>query len=762
MVSVLTVALLTFQSVSVSVGGAQDSIRRDSIRAARSARMDSIRESREKRAIRRIPVTSAHLATAFRDNAARSLLDQARITRVRHDSSLVSYDATAYMRISAGLGLRRFGRDRLLFRQESVGRVRWHRDKGAWVDVIGTRSVVPLAEGASEVKSEMEDNIPIPYYPGRDALWVGHGVARREVDEREIVHPLAIGSEAYYRYATGDSVSYDLPDGSTIRLREIRIEAREPRWNLIVGSFWFDVASAQLVRAAYRLSIPMDIVLVAQQDGDDDIPRWLRPMTANISGITIEYALHRGRWWLPRMQYAEGQAQVSVMRVPFRLEQNFRYASVNGIDTLPAFPIVAGTPLADSVALDDSLGRVRHRRIETDDATIARSRGPGGMQVITRTPTDTIALANAPELPGSIYDPGEELFSRGDAEELMKELDFGLQAGWNPQAPVLLLPPGSGLLRYNRVEGLSAGVGIEQRFGRGYMGAATIRLGTADLEPNAELVAMRGSGRDSLGIGAYRRLAVANDWGDPLGFGPSLSSFLFARDQGLYYRTGGAELRGIRQREGALLWRVFAERQWRANVETQISLPKLFNDTRFIPNIAANRADLLGASMRYNRTLGLDPRGWRALTDLRVEGAVGDFEFGRAMADVTVSHSITSRLDGALTGSGGASAGDVPVQRLWYIGGGHTVRGHQIGTMAGNAFWMGRAELGMGSVAARPVIFYDVGWAGDRSSFDSPGVPLQGAGVGASFLDGVLRFDLAKGIRPVSGWRAEFYVEARF
>jgi hemolysin activation/secretion protein len=115
-----------------------------------------------------------------------------------------------------------------------------------------------------------------------------------------------------------------------------------------------------------------------------------------------------------------------------------------------------------------------------------------------------------------------------------------------------------------------------------------------------------------------------------------------------------------------------------------------------------------------------------------------------------------------LTASGGASAGDVPVQRFWFLGGGHTVRGHQIGTMAGNAFWMGRAELGVGGVAARPVVFYDVGWAGDRSSFDSPGVPLQGAGVGASFLDGVLRFDLAKGIRPVNGWRAEFYVEARF
>jgi hypothetical protein len=760
MVSLLAATLLAAQSVTVSAG-AQDSTKRDSIRTAREARVDSIMEERENRPARRIPVTAHHLATAFRDDAARTLMDRVRIARLEHDSSLISYDATAYMRVSAGLGLRRFGRDRLLFRQESVGRVRWHRDHGAWVDVKGLRTAVPFDDD-DDMRREIEGEVPIPYYPGRDALWVGREVARREVDDREIVHPLGVGSEAYYRYATGDSVSFDLPDGSTIRLRELRIEAREPRWNLIVGSFWFDVASAQLVRAAYRLAIPMDIVEVAAAEGDDDIPRWLRPMTASISGITIEYALHRGRWWLPRMQYAEGQAQVSVMRLPFRLEESFTYASVNGIDTLPTFPDVTGTPLADSIALDDSLGRRRRRSVETADATIVRHRGPGGMPLVTRVPTDTVALANAPELPASIYDSDDELFSRGDAEALMRELDFGLQAGWDPRAPTLLLPPGSGLVRYNRVEGLSVGIGAMQWLGRGYIATGSVRLGTADLEPNAELAIARGSGRDSLELGAYRRLSVANDWIDPLSFGPSLSAFLFARDQGLYFRSGGVELRGLREREGILLWRLFAERQWRANVETQFSLPNLFNDTRFIPNIVADGGDLFGASLRYNRSLGFDPEGWRALTDVRLEGAAGDFEFVRGMADVTVSHSLTNRLEGAITASGGTSTGEVPTQRLWYLGGAQTVRGHQIGTMAGNAFWMGRAELGLSTQAVRPVLFYDVGWAGDRRLFDAPGTPMQGAGIGASILDGVLRLDLAKGIRPVSGWRAEMYIEARF
>lgn len=763
MASLLAVTLLAAQSVTITAGE-QDSIRRDSIRTAQQARYDSIMEARESRPARRIPVTARHLATAFRDDAARTLLDRVRIARVRHDSSLISYDATAYMRISAGLGFRRFGRDRLLFRQESVGRVRWHRDQGAWVDVKGLRTAIPFDDD-DDMRREIEGDIPIPYYPGRDALWVGREVVRREVDDREIVHPLGVGSEAYYRYATGDSVSFELPDGSTIRLRELRIEAREPAWNLVVGSFWFDVASAQLVRAAYRLAIPMDIVEVAaaEDDGDDDdIPRWLRPMTATISGITIEYALHRGRWWLPRLQYAEGQAQVTVMRVPFRLEESFTYASVNGIDTLPSFPDVAGTPLADSLALDDSLGRIRRRAVETDSATIVRHRGPGGMQVVTRVPTDTAALANSPELPPSIYESDNELFSRKDAEELMRELDFGLQSEWDPQAPLLLLPPGSGLLRYNRVEGLSAGVGVRQWLGRGYVGTATARIGTADLEPNGEIALARGSGRDSIELAAYRRLSVANDWVQPFTFGSSLSSFLFGRDQGLYFRTGGVELRGIREREGIFLWRLFAERQWRANVETQFSLPNLFNDTEFLPNIVANKGDVFGAGLRYNRTLGFDPSGWRALTDVQLEGAAGDFEFARAMGDITISHGITSKVDGAITAAGGTSIGDVPNQRLWYLGGTQTVRGHQIATMAGDAFWLGRAELGFSTRGVRPTIFYDVGWAGRAGDFDSPGTPMQGAGAGLSILDGLVRFDLAKAIRPSDGFRVDFYLEARY
>ena len=74
-------------------------------------------------------------------------------------------------------------------------------------------------------------------------------------------------------------------------------------------------------------------------DPDEEVPGWVKgfmsPMQANLEGVTIEYGLYGGRFWLPRTQYAEGWARASFMRIPFKIEEGFKYAEVNGTDTLP-------------------------------------------------------------------------------------------------------------------------------------------------------------------------------------------------------------------------------------------------------------------------------------------------------------------------------------------------------------------------------------------------------------------------------------------
>src|SRR6266550_4584236 len=120
----------------------------------------------------------------------------------------------------------------------------------------------------------------------------------------------------------------------------------------------------------------MDIMAVAkeaneeEQNHDDEMPRWLKPMMtpmkAMVTAITVEYGLHEGRFWLPRAQTVEGEAQVSFMRIPFKLEQRYDYASVNGTDRIPDMTVAFADTASDSVSR--AARRERHRT-ECDSGT---------------------------------------------------------------------------------------------------------------------------------------------------------------------------------------------------------------------------------------------------------------------------------------------------------------------------------------------------------------------------------------------------------
>ena len=792
--AVLVLALALDQQVPVRVGG-----KPDSTQDQKKVLADTMDDKGKRRERKRIPVTPELEASAFKDPAARTLLQQARVARMRQDSALLAYDATAYQRISAGLGFRAFGRDRLLFRTENVSRVRWSRDNGAWVDLKGARTAIPMVKDA-DTDVEPEEMSPIPYYPGREALWIGNGVAKAEVDPEDMIHPLAVGSEAYYRFAIGDSISFKLSDGKVIALRELRIEPRRPNWRLSVGSFWFDVSTGQLVRAAYRMSVEMDIWQVVDEetalDEDDDKPpaavkAILSPMRANLEGVTIDYGLYAGRFWLPRAQAAEGSAQVAFMRVPFKMEESFKYASVNGTDSMPKVP-PAPKSLRDSlfgdstkwrnlseeerkrrykiIAEADSVRRERQkeaRKAQCDTSgtyTQYHSRYNGTVRLAVRIPCDSTVLARSPDLPGSIYEPGEEVFGTAERDELMKSLGFSLQPEWAPQKPTLHY--GLDLTRYNRVEGFSTGLSVTQQLGRGYSARAVPRVSFADAQLNGELFGTRSNGRRQLDLGVYRRLEAANDYGEPLSFGASLNAVLFGLDEGFYYRTWGGELAGSNVGGGGFTWRLFGEHQWNANVETQFSLANAMNDVQFLPNIEATKGTIGGAEIRYTRTFGLDPEGWRLLTDTRAEAAAGTFDYTRGALDLTLSRGLGGGFEAAVTGSAGTSGGALPPQREWFIGGAHTVRGQRPSLtqpgQVGNSYWLGRAELGKQFMVVRPSVFGDLGWAGDRSDWSHPGRPVSGAGIGASILDGLFRADLSRGIWPRKRTLLDLYFEARF
>jgi len=783
MLALLAAVVFAQAHVNLQIGNdKQDSVaraKRDSIAVRRETRRDSmIERARVNDSIRKViriarrpAVTPAVLASAFKDSRARDLLLHAREARLIQDSTLMGYDASAYERVSVGMGFKRIGRDRLLMRAERATHVMWHRDKGAVIEVKGQRSAFPMIEGVGDGDINLGSGGDIPYSPGRETLWIGSGLAKADVSEDEIIHPLAAGAEAYYTYASGDSVSFQLPGGQRIELRELLIRPRQPKWNVAVGSLWFDVSTAHLVRAVYRMAQEMDIMAVAKETGedtknpDDDIPRWVKPMIlpmkAMVSAITVEYGLHEGRFWLPRAQTIEGDAQVSFMHIPFKLEQRFTYASVNGTDPMPDLTIAVGDTARDSVS---RAARRERRSSECKNGTErirTQYRSNETLRIRVVTPCDSVALAHSPELPKSIYDDGEAVFGSAERDALVSEaLTLGAQPGFAPQRADISY--GLPYTRFNRIEGVSTAVAADQVLGGGYSAHALFRLGAADLSANGELSLDRTDGRRTVGVGVYRRLVASNDWGDPLGFSSSLSALFFGRDEGFYYRTWGAELKG--QKDDGLIntWRLFAEQQFDATVKTEFSIAHPSGVKGTLTNIDAVNGKIVGLAVGHHSSFGLDPHGFRALTDIKLEGAAGTFDYSRGSVQTTLSHGLGRAVDGALTLGGGTSGGHLPIQKQFFLGGVQTVRGQRAGAAIGDSFWMTSAELGTGWPGFRKIVFGDLGWAGSRTNFAHPGRPLSGAGVGASFMDGLIRVDVAKGIYPEKSIRTNLYVEARF
>lgn len=754
--------------------------------------------------------TARDLETAFKDATARDILSMARRGRLQQDSSLRSYDAMTYQRISAGLSFSRLGRDRLVFRTERVDQVRWDRDVGLWLEVKGARTVLPGIPEIGEREAgkgiaEASEMAAVPYFPGYDPLWIGPLTVEDIDNEAEgPVHPMVEGAEAYYTYRTGKPVAMRLADGRVVDLRELEVRPREPKWDLMIGSMWFDAASGQLVRAMYRFAVPMEIdkfVLGEDPTAFDDVPVWVKPMMfpmrGTVTAVSIDYALFAGRFWLPRSRSVDAVGEASFMRVPARFEQTFTYASVNGDEKMPALPPLP--PLVNFSAPDSLTGAARQRwldsaraarsaaraaatlarrdsirdglrrprpivQCDTSDYRIAVSRRYADSRTpfATRVPCDVASLANSPDLPASIYDPGDELFDLKARSALIAEaLAMGVQPPMtlNPRhLPPPIVAFGLPLTRYNRVEGFSTGLSVRQIIGGGYTIDGTARLGTGDRKPNLELGLTRSNLSRSIGVMGYTHLVSAGDWGSPLSFGSSFAAAVFGRDEGFYYRTAGVQLIGRTEVGFPVEWRFFVESQTTAAHSTRFAL--MGDNDR--PNIVAREGTYPGAAVRVRHSQGVDPDKLRLFSDIRLEGAGGDSLFGRAALDLTLTEQI-GWLSAAITASGGSSLGGVPPQRHWFLGGTHSIRGQSADTAAhGNAFWRSRGELGTTIQGARPVLFGDIGWVGSRDALDRVGLPQSGLGAGLSLLDGLLRFDVARGINPRKQWRVDFYLDAIF
>lgn len=700
---------------------------------------------------------------AYLDAAARELVAGARDRRARVERTIDAYSVTARHRIHAGVSA--LSRDRTLFGQEMAVRVDWRRDEPGTVRVLGAREASPAtSRGVSlpgDLRTEATD---LAFDPDRlqlNLFMLGGNPPPQAPDtsdgrdisvSTEIVDPLAAGAEAHYRYRAADTTTVRLPDGETLQLVRVEIIPRRREFRLLRGSLWIDTRTHGVVRSVFSTARPFEL----RRDADEDVPRIVDAMGigADVRYVTVEYALWRGRFWLPRLVAIDAQANIGALAgMPVRFERSYSDYEVTASAVPQQAPVSA---LA---------------RVDTADARICRQEAEAAGQVCAcefgacrvwnvEVPADTLALLTSPDLPPPLADGAARLITGEEVEELARVLtpSLGSLGRYPPELRTRLFDARA--LRYNRVEGLSVGARADVLWGPLTLDAR-VRLGLAQMEPQAELGLARETLQRRTRLGAYRRLAAFDPSARPFGLGASLSALLFGRDEADYFLATGAELTGRPVRTGrwSYAWRLFGEHQHAVEKNTDVTLARSWDDTPFRPVRPADDADQAGAVLALTRDFGSDRTPVRLALGGEVEGQAGTYGFGRGQASARFTAPGVGRFALALEGAAGTSTGDVPVQGLWYLGGPSSVRGYEGALVGGTAFWRARAELGTALPAARLVVFSDAGWVGDRGAWELD-PPLLSAGVGASFLDGLVRFDVSRALRAPTGWRVDLYLDA--
>ena len=696
---------------------------------------------------------------AYLDAESRRLVAAARARRETIDRSIIRYQTT--MRERIGVGIRALRRDRMLWRRELALRIEWRRDSVGRIEVLGAREAVPAAMLVPKIPTGIKrEAAEYAFDPADDRLTVGWGrqehIDSSDSDRRvQLVHPLAPNSEASYRFAVGDSSAVVFPDGRTIRLRELRVIPRRLDFQLISGSFWIDEESHAVVRALIRPARPFDFEQDIGDEDGDDIPGFVKPIRAEVRFITIDYGLWAGRWWLPRLIAMDAVATAgSFLQMPMRYERLYSDYEVAGDTTMRRAP----RPPADTAESADSATRARCQEQGQNVECHCRQGACRGFVVAVSPDTQQLlASGYLPPAFGNLGGGGDSLIASSEVDELTRALGKLPQAPWQFRAR----PPRWGLARFNRVEGLSLGARGELDFGRLRLDGAG-RIATSDGEPDLEAGLLRETGTARFRLAGYHRLAAADPTARSLGIGNSLGALLLGRDDGDYFRATGAELTitpAVTMPQRFML-RVYAERQRRALKRTDFSVPHTFqNGHVFRPNITADSADQIGAALTLRTQRGIDPAQAQWTADVTLDGSAGTYQFGRVSTTLRMTAPLGPRLAGAVELAGGMADGRVPVQSYWYLGGPGTLRGYGGNAMSGDAFWRARFELANRWPAARGVVFADIGRAGPREHL-SLAKSLAGVGVGASFLDGLVRLDVTRAVRSPTGWRVDFYTDA--
>jgi hypothetical protein len=711
----------------------------------------------------RAPLPATVPTDAYRDAQARELVHRARARRAVVDTRITGYETTTHERLSARIAAAGF--ERLLFRRETVTRVAWTPDT-VRIELLGSREVQPMARSAPR--------LPPPDVAGSLPLLAFDPVSSEmllQVDSTVLLHPLAPGSEAHYRFARGDSSAIRLPDGRVVRLVELRIAARRPDRRLINGSFWLDADTHAVVRAGFRLSR-------AVSARSSRVAVLTPEVTADLDHVAIDYGLWDMHWWLPRAVVARGVIRVAGVRFPLAYERSYSDYEVQG-DTAtaaaarpdadkaragdgPCRPgyfgsLVVGTSPPVTDASDSAWNAAWNRaaeRVAARDTTSSRRQDCERVYLVTLP--EGVELIASPVFGADIYEEGDGPLRPEELEELARMARALPGAPWGVSPPRFrVLTPE--LVRYNRVEGLSLGAVALLPLGPADL-RAELRAGTTG-EIGARLASIRSTADRRTELAVYRGVEATGVAGRPFSLLRSGSGLALGLDESDYFRGTGLEIRQSFQAARRPQWdvRLFAERQEPLAARATFTLRGLLDDDFQVrENVAADAIDQVGVTVRLRIARGDDPARLRTSAGLELHGETGEMSFARPLVRASADRMLGSRVGAGLSLAAGTGLGEVPQQRLWHVGGASTVRGHDPAALRGESLWLARGEVTWGTPSLRLALFGDAGWAG-ASDLAFQARPLRGAGMGLSLLDDFLRLDLARGL-GAGGFRLHFSV----
>lgn len=665
-----------------------------------------------------VPTSGSAAAQTWNGPRALELVERARTLRhdVRVDADLHSYEAEAQGFVYFFLDRPDTDETALVKTDQVALEVYWQAPDRTRQRIVGLRDRKELP---TNIKYHL-DHLTVVQDEFSDRIRLGDG------DEvADVTHPVAPGAEAVYDYRLADSLTISFPGGADdVRVYEVRVRPRDMDRPGFVGAIFLDRATAAIVRMSFTFT-PASYV--------DPYLDYIR--------ISLDNSLWMGRYWLPYRQEAELRRE------------------------LPALDFLAGSIIR---------GRFEIRGYEFNRIL------PGALFAGRRVTAVPEAQRRAYPFEDSLYadledqglaTPPSLAQVREQAREMVRDRYLsGLRR------LRLHLPSASSAFRYDRAEGIVAGLGSSFRPGgdllvhahAGYAfgrerPAATLRLTGGDLPATGPWAEAWWNRLEDVGpvpassgvVNTLAALTAGEDWTDP------------------YFSSGIAVgIRGTRPVRWLLGARPSIGLRWshHRSAEDVISGPG--DDFRPVrPATEGDRTDL-EAGLAWGG--GSAPEdGWGA--EMRMSTplpGVSDLSTFRTLVTVAWARSggwrdvvLSSRLD-----AGGVAA-DAPPQLLFLLGGRETLLGHPFRAFVGDRFWLFRTEVersvvepwlslrafaSVGQTDLRAAELPD-GW----SDLDPHGGVLAGVGGGVSVLWDVLRVDLGRGLDG-GAWEAAFSVTHRF